>query len=60
MLFRSHPAKFPEAVKNACGVTPKLPEWLSDLMDRQERFEVLANDEKVVKDYIALKSRISR
>lgn len=60
VLSTAHPAKFPEAVKNACGVTPKLPEWLSDLMDRQERFEVLANDEKVVKDYIALKSRISR
>lgn len=60
VLSTAHPAKFPEAVKNACGVTPKLPEWLSDLMDRQERFEVLANDEKVVKDYIALKSRITR
>ena len=31
VLSTAHPAKFPDAVKAACGVAPSLPEWLADL-----------------------------
>lgn len=58
-LATAHPAKFPEAVEDACGIKPELPLWLGGLMEREERFQVLANDEKAVKDYISSKSRAS-
>ena len=48
----AHPAKFPEAVRAACGATPVLPPHLSDLYDRAERFEVLPNDLRQVQAYI--------
>ncbi len=51
-LSTAHPAKFPDAVTSAIGVCPDLPPWLSDLHDREERFEVLPNDLETVKDYI--------
>lgn len=37
----AHPAKFPDAVKKATGITPELPVFLSDLYERSERFEVM-------------------
>ena len=52
-LATAHPAKFPEAVKDATGVAPALPERLADLSERQERCEVLANNLKTVQDYVA-------
>ncbi|EJF90531.1 threonine synthase [Bartonella tamiae] len=55
-LSTAHPAKFPETVKYASGITPHLPNWLDGLMQREERYQILANDEKIVKNYIALKS----
>lgn len=60
VLSTAHPAKFPDAVRSACGAIAKLPDWLGDLMERKERFHVLANNEKVVKDYIAAQSRVAR
>lgn len=60
VLSTAHPAKFPEAVEDACGITPELPGWLDGLMDKAERFETLANDEKAVKRYILEKSRAGR
>jgi threonine synthase len=29
VLSTAHPAKFPDAVKAACGVVPALPDWLA-------------------------------
>lgn len=52
VLGTAHPAKFPAAVEAACGQLPALPEWLGDLMTRQERFDVLPNDLAKVQDYI--------
>ena len=52
-LATAHPAKFPEAVKDATGVAPALPKRLADLSERQERCEVLANNLKTVQDYVA-------
>ena len=57
VLSTAHPAKFPDAVKKACGQTPELPEWLDGLMEKPERYETLENDEKLVKDYILKNSR---
>ncbi|WP_019219760.1 threonine synthase [Bartonella florencae] len=57
VLATAHPAKFPDAIKSACGINPQWPSRLNDLMERKEHFIGLANDEKIVKDYISLKSR---
>lgn len=57
VLATAHPAKFPDAVKAASGVTPALPAWLLDLMDRKESFTVLHNDLKIVEEYIRRHSR---
>ncbi|WP_297322561.1 threonine synthase [uncultured Bartonella sp.] len=60
VLSTAHPAKFPDAVEDACGVIPELPIWLDGLMDKAERFKTLPNDEKAVKSYIVEKSRACR
>ncbi|NKN39401.1 threonine synthase [Agrobacterium sp. a22-2] len=51
-LATAHPAKFPAAVKSACGIDPALPTWLADLMDREERFEILAPELKTVETFV--------
>ena len=60
VLATAHPAKFPDAVKDACGVSPALPAWLSDLMERKEHFTRLRNDLKVVEDHIRSHSRAAK
>ncbi|MBX8826047.1 threonine synthase [Ochrobactrum sp. SFR4] len=60
VLATAHPAKFPDAVKDACGVSPALPAWLSDLMERKEHFTRLQNDLKVVEDHIRNHSRAAK
>ncbi len=57
VLSTAHPAKFPDAVKAASGVYPALPAWLSDLMERQERFTTLSSDLKMVEDHIRTHAR---
>jgi threonine synthase len=52
VLATAHPAKFPDAVEDAAGVRPALPDWLGDLMEREEKFTVLPSDPKMVEDYI--------
>mgnify|MGYP000462915324 CR=1 FL=1 len=49
----AHPAKFPDAVEEATGVRPGLPQRLSDLFEREERYDVLPNDLSAVKEHIA-------
>ncbi|MGR6466507.1 threonine synthase [Rhizobium sp. PAMB 3182] len=56
-LSTAHPAKFPAAVKSACGLDPALPAWLADLMDREERFEILAADLKGLQTFIEKRAR---
>ncbi|MGH6760469.1 MAG: threonine synthase [Phyllobacterium sp.] len=60
VLATAHPAKFPAAVEEACGVHPALPHWLSDLMGREENFTVLPNALEKVEDYINRHSRAAR
>ena len=53
VLSTAHPAKFPDAVRAACGREPALPDWMGDLMGRKERFTVLPSDLKLVEDYVS-------
>ena len=48
----AHPAKFPDAVFQATGVHPELPNHLSDLFDRKEKYITLANDLSSVQSYV--------
>ena len=57
-LATAHPAKFPSAVKSACGIDPALPTWLADLMDREERFDILDPELKTVENFISEHARI--
>ncbi|MEX0957610.1 MAG: threonine synthase [Rhizobiaceae bacterium] len=57
VLATAHPAKFPDAVKAACGIDPALPAWLSDLMQRAEEFQVLPSDLKILEDYVEERAR---
>ena len=51
-LACAHAAKFPDAVEKATGKYPHLPDQLSDLTSRPEKFEVLANSFEDVKAFI--------
>ncbi|HKL69826.1 threonine synthase [Salibaculum sp.] len=43
-LATAHPAKFPDAVEQASGIRPPLPDRMADLYDRAERVTPVAND----------------
>ena len=60
VLSTAHPAKFPDAVKAACGVTPALPDTLGDLGRRNERIVVLPADQTAVERYVTSVSRAAR
>ncbi|WLR93509.1 threonine synthase [Shinella zoogloeoides] len=57
-LATAHPAKFPAAVKSACGIDPALPTWLADLMQREERFDVLDAELDAVEGFIGKHTRV--
>jgi threonine synthase len=59
-LATAHPAKFPEAVERATGLRPRLPVHLADLMDRPERFTVVANDQAAVERAMRERARAVR
>ena len=50
VLATASPAKFPNAVKAASGISPKLPAHMSDLFDRGERVKMVPNDIKCIKE----------
>lgn len=58
VLATAHPAKFPDALKAATGVTPELPSGLADLHERPEYYEVLPNEVSAVRDYVVARSRL--
>jgi threonine synthase len=60
VLGTAHPAKFPDAVAAACGVTPSLPDWLADLPHRRERVAVLPADQGAIERHIMAASRAAR
>jgi len=43
-LATAHPAKFPAAVQEACGIHPPLPPRMADLFERDERQTRVAGD----------------
>ena len=55
-LATAHPAKFPDAVKQAIGIEADLPARVGDLFALEERFETLPADYDTVRDYIAAKA----
>ncbi|MQB20166.1 threonine synthase [Agrobacterium tumefaciens] len=57
VLSTAHPAKFPDAVKSACAIDPALPVWLADLMNREERFDVLEAELEAVETFIGKHAR---
>lgn len=60
ILSTAHPAKFPDAVEAACGVRPRLPEWLADIDQRRERITTLPIDQMAVERYILSISRAAQ
>jgi threonine synthase len=60
VLSTAHPAKFPDAVNAACGITPALPDWLADLAERPERVTVLPADQAEVERFVMSASRAAR
>jgi threonine synthase len=52
VLSTAHPAKFPDAVRAACGAVPAQPPQLEGLFGRKERFEVLPADAVGVATFI--------
>ncbi|WP_417270084.1 threonine synthase [Celeribacter sp.] len=56
-LSTAHPAKFPAAVEDACGIHPDLPERMGDLFGKDERFTVVPNDLAALKALV--KERIA-
>ncbi|MGI9483664.1 MAG: threonine synthase, partial [Hyphomicrobiales bacterium] len=59
-LSTAHPAKFPDAVKEGCGVYPELPPRLADLHEREERLSVLPNELDAVQQFVSERSRAAR
>jgi threonine synthase len=57
VLGTAHPAKFPDAVEAASGVSPALPGWIGNLMERKEHFTPLPSDLKIVEDHIFKNAR---
>ena len=55
----AHPAKFPDAIRTATGVHPALPPHLADIMEREERFDVVENDIGSIEKFIRARARAS-
>ena len=56
-LATAHPAKFPDAVKQATGIHPELPPRMADLFTREERLHALPNDLGAVQTFIRERAR---
>jgi threonine synthase len=52
VLSTAHPAKFPEDVAKATGVTPSLPRGSASLAAKPERFDRLPADADTIKAYV--------
>ena len=55
-LATAHPAKFRDAVERATGVRPSLPQRLSGLFDREERYDSLPATLDAVRGYVLERS----
>ena len=52
VLSTAHPCKFPQAIEDAISKTENLPNSLSYVNDRKEKFQILPNDIEKVKEYV--------
>ena len=52
ILATAHPCKFPIAIDKAISKTEKLPDSIDYIHNKQEKFKVISNDLKKVKNYI--------
>ena len=52
VLSTAHPCKFPQAIEDAISKTENLPDSLSYVNDRKEKFQILPNDIEKVKEYV--------
>ena len=59
-LSTAHPAKFPDALESAIGIKPKLPHFLENLFEKEERFDILKNDQKTIEEFILNRTRVKR
>ena len=51
-LATAHPAKFPDAVKEAIALTPDLPPHMADLYEKEERMVILSAKSHEIKHFI--------
>ena len=58
VLGTAHAAKFPDAIERAIGLRPPLPPFMADMLGKQERFTVLANDQVEIERFI--RSRVDQ
>jgi threonine synthase len=56
-LATAHPAKFPDAVEQACGIRPELPDWASGVLSREENYHVLPAELREVERAIEARTR---
>lgn len=59
-LATAHPAKFGAAVEKATGQRPVLPDHLAGLMERPERFTIVANDQSKIEQFVIDRARAAR
>lgn len=52
-LATAHPAKFEKAIIDCGFDSPKLPNFLKDLLNKEEKYKILENDISLVKKYIS-------
>ncbi|MFW1677575.1 threonine synthase [Pontibacter sp. JAM-7] len=52
-LATAHPVKFPDPVVKAGLESPQLPPHMADLFEREEKYEILANDLTQVQQFMA-------
>ena len=55
VLSTAHPCKFPNATNNAIDKYEKLPKELQYVLDKEENFQVIKNDEEDVKNFVKSK-----
>ncbi len=58
-LATAHPAKFPDAVEQATGVRPTLPDRFANLFEREERYDTLTNELSAVQDLVRTRIALS-
>ena len=52
VLGTAHPCKFPESVKEATGVEPKIPESIKNILNKKESYAKLDDNIDVIKNHI--------